>query len=211
MFISYHFSKIPKDITKAIDLNKERDLLISSLSSKDDKNLALLLFEGADPNTIDNYGKSLLMLAIEKKSFACADLLIKRGANVNFTRTRFAPQKNGYFIDPNELILDYLETPLHFAIYNNDIKFINYLVSNKARITLKHPLHLAAKLGHIEAINYLIKAGADIYARNNQYFTPREAVRDFLLSNRYFINETWQEHLNYVQLFLRNKENEGLL
>src|SRR5687768_11679292 len=50
--------------------------------------IAKLLSQGADPNTPDEQGNTLLMVAVRNKNAALVDLLIKAGAKLNL-RNRY--------------------------------------------------------------------------------------------------------------------------
>ncbi len=58
-------------------------------------------------------------------------------------------------------------TALHSAVIKQDQEILNYLLSLKPNMNVKHyfdktPLHVAAKSGNLEAIRALLKAGADV-------------------------------------------------
>jgi len=62
-------------------------------------------------------------------------------------------------------------TPLHYAVPNNHLCVVEYLVNQKADINAKEkedmtPLHYAAKNGHLSVVEYLVNQKADINAKN---------------------------------------------
>ena len=69
-------------------------------SAGDDKLITLLLDHGGNPDSPDR-GKSAMMIAIIRSHMNCADLLLRRGANINyhdgFSSTIMAPEMIGRF------------------------------------------------------------------------------------------------------------------
>lgn len=107
-------------------------------------------------NAKDGYGCSILHYAVLNGQVELASYLLEQGAHKNIRASVG-------------------ETPLHFAVLQNDLKMIDCLWEhrhpvhrrqcalnlNAQMISLSTPLLLAAKLGHDLAVKKLLKMGAD--------------------------------------------------
>ncbi|XP_047228050.1 ankyrin-1-like [Girardinichthys multiradiatus] len=87
-----------------------------------------------------------------------AQLLLNRGANVNFT------PKNGI-------------TPLHIASRRGNVMMVSLLLDRGAQIDAKTkdeltPLHCAARNGHVRVIEILLEHGAPIQAKTKNGLSP---------------------------------------
>lgn len=68
-------------------------------------------------------------------------------------------------------------TPLMFAVHENHIDAVNYLLDQGADVNVQQEsgytaLHIAAATGYFNALRCLIKHGADVNARNGNNHTP---------------------------------------
>jgi ankyrin repeat protein len=68
-------------------------------------------------------------------------------------------------------------TPLHVAVYNNDVKAVDKLIAGRADVNVRNdygssPLSEAAITGSVEVIRKLIHAGADVDLANGDGMTP---------------------------------------
>ena len=77
--------------------------------------IRFLLLQGADANTTDGVGNTLLHVAAGAGDVAAAKFLVSKGANVN------AKRRNGF-------------TPLHDAVNARDVAMVRFLVSKKADV-----------------------------------------------------------------------------
>ena len=107
-----------------------------------------------DLNLLNIKGESPLMLASLKGQLELADLMIKKGADVN---------KTGW-------------TPLHYAASTGQVAVIRLLIENHAYIDAESPngstpLMLASMYGTAEAVKLLLDEGADPSLKNQQGLT----------------------------------------
>ncbi|XP_021464062.1 transient receptor potential cation channel subfamily V member 5 isoform X1 [Oncorhynchus mykiss] len=151
---------------KSFHLNKRlldhfRDLA-SSNQDTDEVDLQYLsdvIADGADPNSTDRYGQTVLHE-------------ISRAWNVDVMR---------FFLDRGADVLrpdSYGVTPLHVAAALDYEEMIHFLLERKADIgaqtNMDHqtPLHYAAKNDAVGAVKVLLQYGADISARDYKRRTP---------------------------------------
>ncbi|MGM0875291.1 MAG: M48 family metallopeptidase [Bacillota bacterium] len=79
----------------------------------------LLLEYGADPNSTDQYGDTIVSYATTQGYFECVKLLINEGADLN--------------IDD-----EYGETPLFDAVYMEDLNMVQFLLDNGAYVNVEN-------------------------------------------------------------------------
>ncbi len=108
-------------------------------------------------NRLSAQGESPLMLASIKGELALADLMIKKGADVN---------KTGW-------------TPLHYAASGAHLPVIKLLLENYAYIDAESPngttpLMMASMYGSAAAVKLLIDEGADPMLKNIQGLTAQQ-------------------------------------
>ncbi len=106
---------------------------------------------GANLNSRNRVGESLLMMAIKSGKADIANWLIDRGANVHTPNTSKV-------------------TPLMAAAFNGDLPMVNRLLDKEADLRAEDQLHktaivYAAGNGHTEVVARLLKAGIDVNAR----------------------------------------------
>ena len=104
--------------------------------------IAKLLARGADPNTPDEQGNTLLMVAVRNKNAELVDLLINAGAKLNLRNK-------------------YGETAIMLASYNGLGNIVEKLYVKGAEINHKgwNPLLYAATDGHAKIIQLLLEGG----------------------------------------------------
>ncbi|XP_059193238.1 ankyrin-1a isoform X11 [Centropristis striata] len=103
-------------------------------------------------------GFTPLHIAAHYENLNVAQLLLNRGANVNFT------PKNGI-------------TPLHIAARRGNVIMVRLLLDRGAQIDAKTkdeltPLHCAARNGHVRIIEILLDHGAPIQAKTKNGLSP---------------------------------------
>ncbi|MEM4368443.1 MAG: ankyrin repeat domain-containing protein, partial [Candidatus Anstonellales archaeon] len=74
-----------------------------------------------------------------------------------------------------------LETPLHFAVFNNKLDNVEILIRSGANVNKPNkyfngPLHIAALHGHIEMAKLLLMYGADPFLKNKKGHTFLEVA-----------------------------------
>ncbi len=122
-------------------------------------NVGLLLDNGADINTKDEYGRTpLYFLAWAEDADDMSKFLILNGAEVNPDNCM---DKKTCACYP-----DY-STPLHAAVRHGKFNMVKNLVMNGAKVNVYNadgqtPLHCAVQSGDAEQVKYLIDHGAFI-------------------------------------------------
>lgn len=134
-----------------VDHQSRKGTLSYAASSGDDTQLLLLLADGVDVNTTDEFGKTALMWAALNGHTETMKILIKKGADVN------VHSNSG-------------ETALLHAIHNGHTEAVQVLIEEGAEINAgtdlgTTPLMRAAANGKIKIINLLLKHGADVNAK----------------------------------------------
>ena len=120
----------------------------------------LLTAPKIDVNRLNANGESPLMMAALKGELALAEVLVKRGADVN---------KTGW-------------TPLHYAASNGHVAVIKMLLENYAYIDAESPngstpLMMASLYGSLDAVKLLVDEGADPLLKNQKGLTALEFAK----------------------------------
>jgi ankyrin repeat protein/acetyl esterase/lipase len=131
---------------------------------EDQKLVQALIDSGADLNSEDKNGDTLLHHAARNGNKNMIDLFISKGLDVN--------AKNKYGL-----------TPLYYATTDRSVPAIDLLVKKRADVNAKAqdgitPLHYAAWGGNPDAIDALISAGADVNAKNDSGFAPLHSAAE---------------------------------
>ena len=154
--------------------------LIQAIENKNYNQLRLLIELGHDVNVRDEYGYSLLHIAIiQEASIDLICLLIESGADVNENVLLF---KSVNFFGLTEILISWGadantkdgdgKTPLFHAVYKNLYEEAKILIDNGADVNAKDkegktPLFDAAKGNSLGVVDLLIAKGADINAKDN--------------------------------------------
>lgn len=69
------------------------------------------------------------------------------------------------------------ESPLHFAVCREDVKFAKWLIAHGANVNAEAchkmtPLHWAARLGQVDVVKVLVDAGANLHPRSDRNIVP---------------------------------------
>jgi len=144
--------------------------------------------ESAVESIVDNHDK--LIWAVRQGHYNLVKYLLNNKTkylNINITTAQqetlleLAVKCN--YIELVQLLLDhqikvntkgYLKwTPLHWAVYNQNLLVVQLLVENNTRINVKEkngltPLHIAAIKGNVDIIKYLIKQKAKINIKDEK-------------------------------------------
>ncbi len=142
--------------------------LIEAVKAGDIDAVRGLLAAGADVNSRDGEGSTLLMLAAHAGNLAMVSALLEAGAEVN------ASDERGW-------------TALMKAAYNADLDrgfadVVQALIDAGANVEMPigygiRPLMLAAGYGETAVVETLLKAGADVTARNEGGLTALMMVK----------------------------------
>ena len=128
---------------------------VEALKSKNYKQAEDILMNAPEGtiavNAILQEGRTPLHVAVMNNNEKLAELLIKRGANVN-------AQDDEVWI------------PLHFAVIRNNLRLADLLIRNGANLNIQNaggwtPLHFAAHIGNMAMVRLLLSQGADATKR----------------------------------------------
>ena len=139
----------------------ERDMVYATLEE-----VERMIEEGADINSDDSYGMSLVSSVVLMRGTETLKGWIELGADINRV------DKNG-------------STPLSWAVAVSDVASVNLLIQHGAKLNHKKkngdtPLHVAIKglrVVHSQIAIDLIKAGADVNALDGKGNSPLNVVR----------------------------------
>src|SRR5690554_832937 len=128
--------------------------------------LSQLLDRGIDPNTVDAFNNSLLIIAARENHGDVVDLLVRRGARISYR---------------NEAG----DSALMMAALRGNVDIVTRLLYAGAEVDHEGwtPLMYAAFEGHLEIVDLLVRAGADVNAlapnkANALMFAARNGHRD---------------------------------
>jgi len=132
------------------------DKIIRDVNDGDLNLVATLLGKGGNPNTQNNQKKSLLYLSTENNNFEMVDLLLNKGALVDFpfdNDSRLKEQEGFDVIDP---------TPLLYAGAHGQTKIIERLLKEKPNLEIRNhyggnALIPAAEKGHYATAKLLLE------------------------------------------------------
>jgi uncharacterized protein len=132
------------------------DSLIKAVKFDDVNSVRKSLAQGADPNTVDNTGTPLLIIAAREKSDKVGALL---AASPNIDLEKLDPAG---------------ENAMMLAALNGDATFVNLLIAKDAEVNKKGwtPLHYAATNGHDDIVKILLDHSAYIDAGSPNGTTP---------------------------------------
>jgi ankyrin repeat protein len=154
------------------------DQLLQAADKGDAKAVAALLDRGADPNTVDKNGHTLLMIAAAQGHEDLAKLLIARKADIarrtssGDTALMLASFKGQLpivrlLVEHGAQINQAGWTPLHFGAFEGKAAVVKYLLDKGAEKDALAPngytaLLLAMRNGHMDAARELLYADADV-------------------------------------------------
>jgi ankyrin repeat protein len=149
----------------------------------------LLLEYGANPNSIDKYGNSLLSVSMSRFNSEQAIKLIKKGADLNYKNKGTIPPpllmavtgkynwpKSNSFPDLIRFMIDNKAdvniqgssgtTVLILAVYGRDLDLLKYFIECNANPNFaddggETPLIKASGMGYFQIVDFLLKSGAD--------------------------------------------------
>lgn len=195
--------------------------IIEGVENREKEKVARLLQKGANPNTINPKGASILMIAAKNGDLSIVELLVENGADVNYRSNEYTSW------------LQYLSV-LDYAAISGDTTIVNYLLENGADINSKdkigHTVLYTALFGkNVKMAWHLLNKGAIIEPdraklllfANIQYeqeenilrepFTPlkgmkRSSVTRFLLEQGYDLDKEDET----TQMLVRRKSKEEI-
>ncbi|EGX46852.1 hypothetical protein AOL_s00097g278 [Orbilia oligospora ATCC 24927] len=178
---------LKRGTTTAIGSKKAiiRSLLFSSVNEGDKDVIMLLLDTGlADPDLENKYNQTPLSWAIEARSLVVSQLLLARGAKINYKYYIAGVSETSAVLNQGLLLMGYwgyvdltfaenvylvnsitkITTPLSRAILNDDISMVELLLKNGAQPDLEdgdgcRPLVHAIRRGGAVIVQHLIAGG----------------------------------------------------
>ncbi|WP_375316208.1 ankyrin repeat domain-containing protein [Wolbachia endosymbiont (group A) of Colletes cunicularius] len=149
-------------ILKQVQLDRKLLTIVESGGFNEAKGL---IAQGANVDTKDKDGNTLLYSAAEIGDLNPVKLLLDNGANIE--------AKNG----------EYQATPLHGAVENYRIDVVKLLLNRGANVNAEDkdnwtPLHYAADTNSLDIVKVLVDAHASLDARGDYGKTPLDVARD---------------------------------
>ena len=137
-----------------------QNLLFAAAGRRGKESLELLLSYGLDINSKDKYNNTPLTSAV-RGGKEMVEFLLKNGADP-------APEE---CMNGNTCKIEG-RTPLHNAMYTNDVEVVKLLIDHKAPLNIQDedgitPLIIAIRNGSTEIVKVLLEKGADVNLKEN--------------------------------------------
>ncbi|MDB6025664.1 MAG: uncharacterized protein JWM68_1887 [Verrucomicrobiales bacterium] len=150
----FELTKLMRTVKVLQEDQKKRKNLMDALQERDAIKIAKAIKEGADPNSVDDEGRSLLSQAVGADSLEMVKALVENGADVN------VGMPNG-------------STPLHVAIAMKRYEIATFLLEKKADVNKPlfdgvTPLMTAAEAGDVHGVEILMAHGANKHAQDGK-------------------------------------------
>jgi len=165
--------------------------LFEAVQRDDPHGLRTALLRGADPNTIDELGQPVIVLAAKERAWRAVRALAElRGTRLDATdkaesnAMMYAAlhgelQMVAFLIERKAEVNKTGWTPLHFAAANGHAEIVRFLLEHHAYIDAESPnrttpLMMATRQGHPTVATLLVDEGADPTLRNDAGFTAAQ-------------------------------------
>ncbi|MCC7006739.1 MAG: ankyrin repeat domain-containing protein [Ottowia sp.] len=158
--------------------------LIRAVTFNGDRQVKNLLAEGLNPNTRDENGNPILLVALREDAFRVATVLVADPhIDINATNTydetalMLASLKGQFALVKDMVLIRHAHvnrtdwTPLHYAATTGQQDISRFLIAQGAAVDAKSPngttpLMMAVRSGHIHLVKLLLDAGADVFLKN---------------------------------------------
>lgn len=196
LFISIQNSHAQKEAATQNEL-----FLLEAVNKGNIERVKMGLATNTSPNITDDYGISLLMIAVKQKNISMIDILIKAGADPNYRINQKGPKKEGQNV-MKMLQLKYF-SPLDFAIDTQDTTIVNAILKAGAEINPKEkylsPLGQASYNNDYPMLIYLARKGAKVSKEVGRYILTR------CITLRLSSKKTASDNLNEIIEFWDNQ------
>ena len=124
-----------------------------------DEDQLIHYLDNMDPGIQDDYGQTIVHIAVQYCSTMVLDKMIGSGFDLNIQDNK------GY-------------TPLFYAVIANNIPTLELLLQQNININHackeygRRPIHVAAQFGNLDALKVLIEHGAKVDSLDNHHHTP---------------------------------------
>lgn len=149
--------------------------------------LAALLDRGIDPDTVDGFNNSLLIIAARENHAEVVDLLVTRGARVSYRNEAGDSALMLAALRGNSGIVARLLdggaavdhdgwTPLMYAAFEGHVEVVEQLLRAGSKVNALAPnqanaLMLAARNGHREVVERLLQTDVDLQQQTDRGYT----------------------------------------
>lgn len=157
--------------------------------------LAELLDRGIDPDTVDAFNNSLLIIAARERQFAIVELLLSRGAKVSYrneagdSALMLAALKGD-----EEMVAKLLAagaevdhegwTPLMYAAFEGHLSILERLLAAGSDVNALAPnqanaLMFAARNGHVEIVRRLLATDVNLAQQSDRGYTAESWALEY--------------------------------
>lgn len=141
-----------------------KEELLTATNNGDLKEVINLVNQGANVNTPNNKGSTVLHLAARNGNYDVAKVLLDHGANIN-TKDNFGL------------------TVCHYVAIAGNLEFLSYLIERGADMNIlggdynRSALHLAANNARLDCVALLIEQGADLDIKDSKGQTALDIAK----------------------------------
>lgn len=209
-----HIKNCADELSKISNKDK-RLIFMQALKNKNIEEITQILKEGLDESNFfisDNKSPSVLVMAVYAATERNDTQLLEKIVEY-MNHHQIDVNRN----DKNDLSL--LHYAVQYAIHFNNIKILEYLISNADKFKIKldvqnsagqTPLHQAVYFGSKDVVKILIDKGADSRIKDNRNLTPLDAAAEFKGYAKDEGDEEKVRTLTEIAKILESKKNSRL-